>query len=100
MYGLIGRIQATPGNRDVLAEILISGTAEMPGCLSYVVARDPADPDALWVTEVWRDRASHEASLSLPSVQEAIGRGRPLIVAFTDRTETEPLGGHGLPAPG
>ena len=100
MYGLIGRILATPGNRDVLAEILISGTGEMPGCLSYVVARDIDDTDALWVTEVWEDRASHEASLALPAVQDAIARGRPLIVAFTDRSETEPLGGHGLAAPG
>lgn len=96
MYGLIGRIQTTPGDRDLLAEILLSGVSGMPGCLSYVVARDPDDSDALWVTEVWVDREHHRASLSIPSVQEAIERGRPLIVAFTDRTETEPLGGHGL----
>jgi quinol monooxygenase YgiN len=96
MFGLIGRIQSTAGARDRLAEILITGTADMPGCLSYVVARDPEDPDGLWVTEVWVDRASHLASLELPSVQEAIARGRPLISAFTSRSETEPLGGHGL----
>jgi quinol monooxygenase YgiN len=96
MYGLIGRIQSTPGNRDLLAEILIEGVGGMPGCLSYVVARDPEDADSLWVTEVWTDRESHAASLELPSVREAMERGRPLIVAFTDRHETEPLGGHGL----
>jgi quinol monooxygenase YgiN len=96
MYGLIGRIETTPGDRDLLAEILISGVGGMPGCLSYVVARDRDDADALWVTEVWEDRESHAASLSLPGVREAIERGRPLIVAFTDRRETEPLGGHGL----
>jgi len=96
MFGLIGRIQATPGDRDVLAEILISGVGGMPGCLSYVVARDPSDADALWVTEVWIDRDSHQASLALPAVQDAITRGRPLIASFGERTETEPLGGHGL----
>ena len=96
MYGLIGRIQSTPGNRDLLAEILIGGVGGMPGCLSYVVARDPDDADALWVTEVWADRERHAASLSQPRVREAIERGRPLIAAFTDRRETEPLGGHGL----
>jgi len=68
----------------------------MPGCLSYVVARDPSDQNALWVTEVWIDRESHEASLALPSVREAITRGRPMIAGFAERTETEPLGGHGL----
>jgi quinol monooxygenase YgiN len=25
----------------------------MPGCLSCIVARDPSDADAVWVTEVW-----------------------------------------------
>jgi quinol monooxygenase YgiN len=96
MHGLIGRIQVTPGKRDVLAEILIGGVGGMPGCLSYVVARDIEDADSLWVTEVWDSPASHRASLSLPSVQEAITAGRPLIVAFHEQRETEPLGGHGL----
>lgn len=96
MYGLIGRILAVPGKRDELATILLEGTQEMPGCLSYVVAVDESDPDALWVTEVWTDRASHQASLSLPSVRAAITKGRPLIASFENRVETTPLGGHGL----
>jgi len=96
MYGLIGRIETTPGDAPELASILVQGVAGMPGCLSYVVAHDPSDSDALWVTEVWDSRASHQASLSLPSVQEAIARGRPLIAGFSDRTETRPVGGHGL----
>lgn len=96
MYGLIGRMQATPGDRDRLAAILLEGTGGMPGCLSYIVALDPADADALWVTEVWDTRESHEASLKLPAVQAAIAQGRPLIAGFGDRRETVPLGGHGL----
>lgn len=98
MYGLIGRILAVPGKRDELAAILLEGTQEMPGCLSYVVAVDGSEPDALWVTEVWTDRASHQASLSLPSVRAAITKGRPLIASFENRVETTPLGGHGLVA--
>jgi quinol monooxygenase YgiN len=66
MYGLIGKILAAPGQRDDLAAILLEGTAAMPGCLSYVVAADPADGDALWVTEVWDSPESHRASLALP----------------------------------
>ena len=96
MYGLIGRIRATEGDRDRLAEVLISGMSGMPGCLSYVVARDPGDADALWVTEVWTSMAHHAASLELPSVQAAIAEGRPLIAGFEARHETEPLGGVGL----
>lgn len=97
MHGLIGRLKAVPGSRDALVAILLDGVAGMPGCLSYVVAHDPADPDAIWITEVWDGRASHQASLSLPSVRDAIARGRPLIAAFEQHVETVPVGGHGLP---
>lgn len=100
MYGIIGKIVTVEGRRDELANILIEGVAEMPGCLSYVVAKDREDDDALWVTEVWDTEASHEASLSLPSVQEAIRKGRPLIAEFEERIVTEPLGGYGLEAGG
>lgn len=96
MYGLIGRMIAVPGKRDELAGILLEGLRDMPGCLSYVVAADPSNEDALWVTEVWIDQGSHQASLSLPSVQAAIARGRPLIAGFDSRVETTPLGGVGL----
>jgi quinol monooxygenase YgiN len=96
MYGLIGKIKAQPGQRDALATILLDATDAMPGCLSYVIAIDPKDPDALWITEVWDNQASHKASLALPSVKEAISKGRPLIAGFGERFETSPLGGHGL----
>jgi len=96
MYGLIGKMLATPGNRDALAEILLQGIAGMPGCLSYIVAQDPTNPDALWVTEVWASQAEHQASLSLPSVRAAITQARPIIAGFGERFETTPLGGQGL----
>ena len=96
MYGLIGKMSATPGQRDALAAILLASTQAMPGCLSYVIATDPADADALWITEVWDGPASHKASLSLPAVQAATTKARPLIAGFSNRVETVPLGGHGL----
>lgn len=99
MFGLIGKITAVPGERDRLAAILLEGTGAMPGCLSYVVARDPEDADGIWVTEVWESREMHRASLSLPAVQEAIAKGRPLIAGFSEQRETAPLGGFGLAAP-
>lgn len=68
----------------------------MPGCLSYIVAIDPTDADALWITEVWDSPASHKASLELPMVKEALSAGRPLILGFGERFETNPLGGFGL----
>ena len=96
MYGLIGKLKAQPGQRSALAALLLEATRAMPGCLSYIVANDAADADALWVTEVWDSRDSHKASLSLPAVQQAIARGKPLIAGFGERFETLPVGGHGL----
>lgn len=99
MYGLIGKMTAVAGQRDALAAILLEGLRDMPGCLSYIVATDPGEPDALWITEVWDSQASHAASLKLPAVQAAIQKGRPLIAGFGQRVETVPLGGHGLAGP-
>jgi quinol monooxygenase YgiN len=96
MHGLIGKIQATAGQRDALIAVLLEGTVAMPGCLMYVIAKDPTDTEAIWVTEVWDSPASHRASLSLPAVQRAMAKGRPLIAGFVERFETQPVGGHGL----
>ena len=96
MFGLIGKMTAQPGQRGALAAILRDGLTGMPGCLSYIVAEDPADADLIWVTEVWDSAESHAASLALPSVREAIGKGRPLIAGMERVAETRPVGGHGL----
>jgi quinol monooxygenase YgiN len=99
VYGLIAKMTAVAGQRDTLASILLDSTQSMPGCLSYVIATDPTDADAIWITEVWDNTASHKASLTLPAVQSAIARARPLIAGFSNRVETVPIGGHGLPKP-
>ena len=65
------------------------------GCLSYVVAQDPTNSDAIWITEVWDSQASHKASLSLPGVKDAILRAKPLIAGFEKQVETVPIGGRG-----
>jgi len=98
MYGLIGKMTALPGKRDELIRIIISATSKMPGCLSYIVAKDASDADAIWINEAWESKASHDASLSLPQVKESIAKGRPLIASFGDRIVTTPVGGFGLSA--
>lgn len=98
MYGLIGSATAVEGKRDELIKILLEGVNDMPGCLSYVVAKDPKDANGIWITEVWDKKESHAASLKLPSVQAAIAKGKSLIAKFGSYNETEPVGGHGLRA--
>ena len=99
MFGLIGKMTAVPGKREELLWILLGGIGEMPGCLSYVVARDPANADAIWITEVWDSEASHKASLSLSAVQTPIKSAMPLIATFNEHIRTQPVGGQGLRVP-
>jgi quinol monooxygenase YgiN len=96
MHGLIGKMTATAGQREALIAILLESVATMPGCLSYVVAKDDADTNTIWITEVWDSKASHDTSLSLPSVKAAIAKGRPLIASVGDFVVTTPVGGYGL----
>lgn len=96
MYGLIGSFTAQSGKRDALIALMTGGSSHMPGCRSYVAARDPGDPDRIWVTEVWDDEASHKASLQIPEVAETIRRALPLIAGFGGRQVTEPVGGVGI----
>lgn len=98
MYGLIGKMTAQPGKRDALIAILLEGLHDMPGCLSYVVAKDSVEAETLWITEVWDSQASHAGSLSLPAVKEAIAKARPLIAGMNAVATTTPVGGHGLKA--
>ena len=95
MYGLIGKMTAVPGQRDQLIAILLEASKGMAGCLSYVVAKDANDVNAIWVTEVWKDQESHKASLTLPAVQQAIMKGKSMITGFGERFVTEPVGGVG-----
>jgi quinol monooxygenase YgiN len=96
MYGLIGKMRMTAGQRDTVIAILLESTTRMAGCLSYIIATDPSDENAIWVTEVWDSKDSHAASLKLPQVVQAIAKARPLIAGFGERFETTPVGGYGL----
>jgi len=98
MYGLIGSMTAATGRRDDLIAILIEAVSAMPGCLSYVVAKDAKDENMIWITEIWDSKESHDASLSLPPVASAIARARPMIAGFGSQVITAPVGGFGLPA--
>jgi quinol monooxygenase YgiN len=98
MWGLIAKIRLLPGRRDEMVEILKESAADMPGCLSYVVAKDATDEITIWVTEVWDSMASHEASLSLPAVKNAIPRGKAIVSNFEKIAVTNPVWGAGLPA--
>lgn len=98
MYGLIVKLTALAGKREELTAILKESAADMPGCLSYIVAADAIDANVLWVTEAWDNMASHDASLSLPQVKRAIPRATATVANFEKIAVTNPVWGAGLPA--
>ena len=99
LYGEIGKIIAVSGKRDELIANILDGINNMPGCLSYVVSKDASNTDAIWISEVWDTKASHEASLAIPSVKAAIAKNIPLIAGFGDSIVIVPVGGYGLNLP-
>lgn len=91
MYGLIGSMLVLPENRGALLAALTTASADLPGCVSYVVAADAEDPSLVWVTEAWDSAAAHQASLELDHVKAAIAEAKPFILGFGNRVETAPV---------
>jgi quinol monooxygenase YgiN len=91
MYGLIVKMAVNRGRREEMIEILKESASNMAGCLSYIVAKDSVDEDVLWVTEVWDSAVRHDASLSLPSVKNAIPRAKAIVTSFEKIAVTTPV---------
>lgn len=98
MFGLIGKMTAKAGQRDALMALVMDGADEMPGCVSYIVAKAVDNDNDIWITEVWDSEASHANSLKLPAVTAAINKAMPLLdmTAESFQARTEPVGGKGL----
>lgn len=98
-FGMFGKVIARQGQRDALVKNLLTAAdlvGKAQGCELYVVHTSPTEPDAVWVTEVWRSKADHAASLSINGVRELIAKTRPLIAEMGDPILTIPVGGKGL----
>ncbi len=92
MYGLIVKLTVVPGRREEMIGILKESAADMPGCFSYVVAKDSADENAIWVTEVWDGLASHDASLSAFCKERDASSQRDRFEFREDRCHKSSLG--------
>lgn len=100
MYGLIVKLTTVPGKRKEMIRILKESAVDMPGCLSYIVAKDSADENTIWVTEVWDSAASHDASIFLPAVRNAIPEAKQIVSGFEKVASTNHVWGDGLrPSP-
>lgn len=99
-YGLVTKLLARPGRRHALADCLLQAAELLgrdPSCIHYVVSTSD-EPEAVWVSEVWTDRAAHDASLESEDIRAVVAQGRPLIANVSEQTSLAVLGGVGLPS--
>ncbi|GAA2595802.1 MULTISPECIES: putative quinol monooxygenase [Streptomyces] len=97
-YGCIASMKARPGLRDEVVSLLL-GAADglrQAGCDLYLVGLSEDDETTIWVTEVWRTREQHDASLELPEAKAAIGRAVPMLTGEFTRQDMAVAGGLGL----
>jgi quinol monooxygenase YgiN len=89
VYGLIHRLVTHPGQRDAFIG-LVRDHGAAPGCLSLVLAHDPAHPDGVWITEVWPSEDAYRATLAREDVQATVAATRRLVASF-DAATTRPV---------
>ena len=98
-FALFGKLTTHPGRRDEFLDLFLPSARRMdkaPGCRMYLVFKDAADPDAVWVSEIWDSEADHKASLQLGWVRAAITQAMPLLTGAFEQHVLEPLGGRTL----
>ncbi len=99
-YGLHGKLNATPGNGDKLATILLEASkliSSAKGCHLYLIGKDKNEHDAVWVTEVWDSKEDHDQSLKNENIRALITQAMPLLDGQPEKgQELDILGGFGI----
>lgn len=93
-FANVGTLGALPGKRDELVALLTrrSDVLAEVGCLLYEVGVNEAEPDTVFVVELWASEDAHRASLQLPEVQTAIAEARPWLSGVFGGFRFEVLG--------
>ncbi len=97
MWGMIARITTAPGKRDEMISILRGSAANMPGCLSRVVAKDSAEGNkhSLGNRSMGQSDKPRRV-LATRLVQDAISRAKPIIANFEKFAATIPVWSTGI----
>ena len=84
---VILRLSAKPDKVDELKRVLIglaTPTRKEPGCLSYEIFQNLADPRDFTFVEEWASDAALDAHWQAPHTRDALARGVPLLAAAPD----------------
>jgi quinol monooxygenase YgiN/quercetin dioxygenase-like cupin family protein len=97
------KFTAQPGRGDELADLLLRAAdtlRDTAGCELYVINRAAAQPDHIWVTELWLNQETLDASLEQLRTEEGQARAAQVMALLDpdhppERIDLEPLGGVG-----
>ena len=97
-YGHIGSMRTTPGHREQVVALLLSGVDGLrrAGCQLYVVGTADTDDVTIWVSEVWASAEQHDAALQLPAAKAAIAQAMPMLTGEFSSRELTVIGGLGV----
>jgi quinol monooxygenase YgiN/mannose-6-phosphate isomerase-like protein (cupin superfamily) len=97
--GRYAKAVAMPGKGEELAHELLEvarALRDAPGCQLYVINRASADPDVIWITELWQSQEQLDAALKTPEARERMPEVLELVRdGRFERIDLEPLGGAG-----
>ncbi|MFF2554524.1 putative quinol monooxygenase [Nocardia sp. NPDC058058] len=83
LFGVYGRMTALPGRRDELIAVLLAGLqagGKGGGLLSFSINAAVDDSDTVWLTQLWVDKAAHDATTRSEPVA-AVSRLVPALLA-------------------
>ncbi len=100
MYLLQGKLKAKEGKAEELANILLEASklvSTANGCKLYVIGKDKAEQNVVYVTEIWERKQDHDDSLNVEGVRELIRSAMPILDGQPEKgQELEILGGAGI----
>jgi quinol monooxygenase YgiN len=88
------RIQAKPGRGEALRDKFVEAAdmqRDNPACELTLVSASPADPDVIFLTEVWASEADHEHARNSPEVQEWAKEMPDLVDGPPQTTALDPV---------
>jgi heme-degrading monooxygenase HmoA len=91
MFSVYGRMTAQTGQRDTLIERFKDALrVGIPGLESFTINAVLDDPDTIWITQIWTDKAAHDTWTHSDFSVSATERVMSLVVS-----EQPPVGSYG-----
>lgn len=90
MYAVTVTFKLVPGGAEAFMPMMVANARQTitdePGCLRFDVCTDPAQPDEVFLYEIYYDRAAFDRHLETPHFQSFDAATADLILSKDVRT--------------